>query len=241
MFGEKDTKDFLDKRVKLVEERKKARAPLILPSQIDKEVKQFFSTSVASKTGRAKRLKMIKNLIFWGTDLEINKQNIDSYKTRSHIIESMLNVMFQNSLAEESDLIISSLKNFVFSREIDTGSRGELSPEVHQQLIKSVGRLLAAHLNEVERISHQNLDKMTKIQLIKELQKAKKDTGSLAFSGNVVKKDDQFKHKFPLTDNHVELLKSILRHFRYSGWPESRERAEELIASLHDHLGFDIN
>src|SRR3990172_2769255 len=114
LFGDEDTTKFLDHRVKLVKERNKPQVPIILPSKVGREVTHFFKAEVTTKEGREKRLEIVKRLIFWCTDEEINQVNIDSYRTRMSIIEALFNQMFQNSLAAESELIMASLKEIVF-------------------------------------------------------------------------------------------------------------------------------
>jgi len=186
------------------------------------QVQRFFKADLKSKAGREKRLEIIKRLIFWCTDEAINQVNIDSYLTRMTIIDTLFNQMFQNSLVAEGELIMTGLRPIVFSRITHTTHKGEPSPLVHDVIIKAVGRLLASHYNEVNRLSHASLDKMTKVQIIREIQKAKKGGGSLAFSAELTKKDE-FQHKFPLPKGQVKLLNEILKHYSHSGWPDSRE------------------
>src|SRR3989344_2749614 len=64
--------------------------------------------------------------------------------------------------------------------------------------------------------------------------------GSLAFSADLTKKYE-FQHKFPLPKGQVKLLNEILKHYSHSGWPDSREQAEDIIKMISVDLGFDIN
>ena len=240
LFGQVDTTKFLDHRVKLVKFRNKQLTPIILPSHVGREVETFFKQNLKSKSGRVKRMEIINQLIFWCTDQEINFVNIDSYRTRISLIEALFNQMFQNSLSDEGDLIMASLKPIVFSRVSHTNIKGEPSPLVHDIILKAVGRLLISHFNELKRLRHDSLDKLTKVQIILELQKAKKG-GSLAFSADWAKKKDEFQHKFPLPGDQVNQLVEILRHYQHSAWPDSREQAIELERTITYDLGFDIN
>jgi len=239
IFGEVEANKFLRKRVALVKARSQLKPPVILPSMIDKKVQAFLKTSPKTSAGRAKRKEAINRLIFWATDTAINEYNIDSYKTRSTIIGSFLNIMFQNALLEESELVLNGLKQIVFSRVTYLGAKGEPSPVVHDVIISGVGRLLSHHFNEVVRQRDEKLDKLIKIKLIKEIKQADKDTGSLAFSGPT-KKDDSYKHQFPLEKKYAQLLLKILDHYRFSAWPESRQRAINLIDSMEKQLGFKL-
>ena len=240
IFGQVDTTQFLDNRVELVKLRNRPQTPIILSSLVNREADRFFKADLKSKAGREKRLEIIKRLIFWCTDEAINQVNIDSYLTRMTIIDTLFNQMFQNSLVAEGELIMTGLRPIVFSRITHTTHKGEPSPLVHDVIIKAVGRLLASHCNEVNRLSHASLDKMTKVQIIREIQKAKKGGGSLAFSAELTKKDE-FQHKFPLPKGQVKLLNEILKHYSHSGWPDSREQAEDIIKMISVDLGFDIN
>ena len=241
MFGEKDTHKFLKKRVKLVKRRKKPLTPIILPSMVEKKVNLFLKTSPNTKIGKNKRNAIIDKLIFWGTDSEINRSNIDSYKTRYTIIDSLLSHMFQNSLTSEAAIILEGLNKMVFSRVTYLGSKGEPSPVVHDAIISGVGRILTAHFAEITRLRDERLDKLTKVKMIKEIQKAQKDRGSLAFSADITKKNDEFKNKYPLEDTQAKQLLEVLNHYRFSAWPKSRERAIELIESMEKQLGFKLD
>lgn len=239
IFGEKDTDRFLKHRVQVVKARHQKKPPVILPSQVDKKTQEFLKAKPDTTLGRYKRKEVINTLIFWATDTAINQYNIDSYKTRSIIVDSLLNLMFQNSLTDESVIILNGLKKIVFSRVTYLGAKGEPSPVVHDTIIAGVGHLLTAHYNELVRQRDEKLDKLTKIKLIKEIKKADKDTGSLAFSGTP-RKADEYKHQFPLETKYAQLLLKILKHYRFSAWPDSRQRAKNLIESMEEQLGFKL-
>jgi hypothetical protein len=239
LFGEADTESFLEHRVKLVKARDRKAAPYILPSNIDEEITKFLKINQDTKTGLKKRKQIIKKLISWAIDPDINAQNIESYKTRSEIAKSLLGVIFQNSLADESELILSGIKKIVFSRITYLGSKGEPSPIVHNTIIAGVGRVLNTHFSEVVRLRNEKLEDLTKIKIIKEIKNDEKGTGSLAFSGTH-RKDDPYRHKFPLAQKKARMLISILKHYQYSAWPESRETAIELIKMMESKLGFDL-
>ena len=239
LFGEDDSEKFLEHRVKLVKARNKKMAPYILPSHIDKETDKFLKTSQDSKVGLKKRKQMIETLIFWALDPDINAQNIESYKTRSAIIDYILGVIFQNSLADETEQILAGIKEIVFSRVTYLGSKGEPSPTVHNTIISGVGRILNTHFGEVIRLREEKLEELTKIKLIKEIKKEDGGTGSLAFSGGY-RKDDPYRHKFPLPKREARMLLKILKHYQYSAWPESRETAVSLIETMEKKLGFNL-
>lgn len=236
LFGEKDTEQFLAHRVKLVTRRARAQIPIILPSDVAKLTRQFLKHKVTGKTGRKDRIAIINKLIFWSTDQEINKENVDSYTTRSVIIQALLNVIFHNSLFEESELILNSLRPIVFSRVTYIGHKGEPSPVVHNVILSAVSQLLVRHFSEIVRLRDQRIDKLTTIQLIKELNKTKGGTGSLAFSGEIGHRHDEYRHKFPLSPHHVFLLYRILEHYTFSAWPDSREKAISVVNSLESQL-----
>ncbi|MBU2052013.1 MAG: hypothetical protein U1C50_01275 [Patescibacteria group bacterium] len=236
IFGAEDTEKFLAHRVKLVLHRRREQIPIILPSDVARLTRKFLRSKITSKTGRKDRLAMINKLIFWVTDPEINKENIDSYKTRSTIINALLNVIFHNSLFKESETILNSLAAIVFSRITYQGHKGEPSPEVHDVILTAVSQLLIRHFSEIVRLRDQRVDKLTTIQLIRELNKAKAGTGSLSFSGEVSKKQTEYHHKFPLSARHVYLLYQILEHYTFSAWPDSREKAISVVSNLESQL-----
>ena len=240
LFGEKDTEQFLAHRVKLVTRRARAQIPIILPSDVAKLTRHFLKHKVTGKTGRKDRIAIINKLIFWSTDQEINKENVDSYSTRSAIIQTLLNVIFHNSLYEESELILNSLQSIVFSRVTYIGHKGEPSPVVHDVILSAVSQLLVRHFSEIVRLRDQRIDKLTTIQLIKELNKSKGGTGSLAFSGEIGHKHDEYRHKFPLSPRHVFLLYRILEHYTFSAWPDSREKALSVVNNLESQLKTDL-
>ncbi len=240
LFGEADTERFLAYRVNLVTHRRRPQVPIILPSDVAKLTRKFLKCKVTGKTGRKNRIAIINKLIFWATDPEINKENVDSYQTRSAIIETLLNVIFHSSLFEESELILNSLQPVVFSRVTYIGRKGEPSPVVHNVILSAVSQLLVRHFSEIVRLRDQRIDKLTTIQLIKELNKAKGGTGSLAFSGEIGHRHDEYRHKFPLSPHHVYLLYRILEHYTFSAWPDSREKAKSVVANLESQLKTDL-
>lgn len=240
IFGPETAEKFLAGRVKLQLERRPKSVPVILPSRVDRTVREFLRLKPNSRVNRSKRQQIIKQLIHWATDPEINRENIDSYQTRSAIAESLLNIVFHNSLYNESELILTRLEPLVFSRVTYLGKGGEPSPIVHEVILKNVAALLRRHFAEVIRLRDQLVDKMTTVQLIKELNKSRGQTGSLAFSAGPVKYRDEFRHKFPLSSPHVLLLYKILEHYTFSGWPESREKAKTIVAELEAELNTDL-
>lgn len=240
LFGKEDAEKFLAHRVNLSLKRSQPQIPIILPSHVTKLTKQFLKHKVTTKAGRKDRIDIINKLIFWATDPEINKENVDSYQTRSAIIEALLNVIFHNSLFEESELILNSLQPVVFSRITYIGYKGEPSPVVHDVILTAVSRLLVRHFSEIIRLRDQRIDKLTTIQLIKELNKAKGGTGSLAFSGEVGHRQDEYRHKFPLSPHHVYLLYRVLEHYTFSAWPDSREKALSVVKNLESQLKTDL-
>ena len=239
IFGEKDAERFLEHRVKLVKARNKVLAPVIHYSQVEKLTTKFLNTNPETKAGREQRLAIINQLTFWALNPEINRANIDSYKTRHTIVNSLLNQMFHNGLISEINLILESLRKIVFSRVTYLGAKGEISPIVHDAILSGTAIILASHLDEIIRLRDEKLDKLTKVKLIKEINKSKGQTGSLAFSGEA-HKDDDFKNKYPLPDYQAKLLWKILTHYQCSAWPESREKANSLIESFQKKLGFSL-
>ena len=239
-FGEKQTERFLAHRGRLVKKRKRKLPPPILPSNVEKQVSLFLKLKPDTNFGKRKRKEIIDTIIYWATDSEINRSNIDSYKTRQAIVDSLLSHLFQNSLVSEAERILNGLNKMVFSRITYIGSKGEPSPIVHDAIISGVGRILTSHFNEITRLRDEQLDKLTKVKMIKEIQKSKKDTGSLAFSAEIDRKDNQFRNKYPLEKKQAKLLIKILEHYQFSAWPDSREKAQELIKGMEKQLGFNL-
>lgn len=240
LFGEDDVRAFLKHRVKLKKMRSKKLPPIILPSQIDKQVQKFLTAKITTKTGHQQKLKIINQLIFWSTDEAINKHNIESYKTRSAIIEALLTTIFNNSLKPDINIILDGLKHIVFSRTTYMGAKGEPSPIVHNIIIANCARLLTTHFTETIRLRDGKLDQLTKIKLIKEIKDSKKDRGSIAFSANSVRQKDDFEHRFPLKSHQAKLLVSILDHYRHSAWPDSRKTATNIIKKIEKQLGLKL-
>lgn len=237
LFGEEAAENFLAKRVELVKARNRVLPPIILSSDVDKKITEFLKIKPSVKINKNQRLAIINQLIFWATDPEINRFNIDSYKSRSAIVDGLLNQIFQNSLISEINCILDGLKQIVFSRVTYLGSKGEPSPVVHNVILSGAARILTSHFNEIVRLRDEKLDKLTKVRLIKEINKAKGETGSLAFSAEP-RIDDEFQAKYPLPNYQAKLLWKILTHYQFSAWPESREKAALLIGNFHKQLGF---
>jgi hypothetical protein len=241
IFGEADAAAFLKQRGKLVRMRSKKTPEIIVPSQVDKQLTNFLKLKVTTKTGRLKRKQIINKLIYWATDKEVNRANIESYQTRCAIVEALLGTMFINSLQSEAEIILNGLKKIVFSRTTYLGSKGEPSPVVHDVIITNVGKILAYHFGEVIKLRDEKLDKLAKIKLIQEIQKPKGKTGSLAFSAEMNNKNDAYRHKFPLESTQANLLIKIINHYRFSAWPDSRQKAEELVKKIEFQLGFNLD
>jgi len=237
IFGEDDAEKFLTHRINLVKARNKILPPIILSSDVDKKITEFLTIKPVAKLNKTQRLAILDQLIFWAVDQEINRFNIDSYKSRSAIVDGLLNPIFQNSLISEINFILDGLKKIVFSRITYLGSKGEPSPIVHNVILSGAARILTSHFNEVVRLRDEKLDKLTKIKLIKEINQSKGETGSLAFSADP-KVDEDFQNKYPLPHYQAKLLWKILTHYRFSAWPESREKATKLIDNFHKQLGF---
>ncbi len=240
VFGEHDAEKFLEHRVQLVKARNKKLPPLILTRNIDQQTEAFLKISPKTKIGQEKRLSIINKLLFWALDREINEFNIDSYRSRSAIVQVLTGLFFQNGLIPEINLILNGLKKIVFSRVTYLGAKGEPSPIVHDAIIAGTARILTAHINELIRIRDEKLDKLTKVKLIKEIQKTKGGTGSLAFSAHV-RTDDDFKNKYPLPQYQAKLLWLILDHYRFSSWFESREKTKKIICGLEKQFGFPLD
>ncbi|MBU1085275.1 MAG: hypothetical protein ABIJ43_03155 [Candidatus Beckwithbacteria bacterium] len=238
IFGEKNINRFFKYRIQLVKARNKILSPIISPKHAENKIQEFITINVNTKIGKIQRIDIINELIFWATDEEINRQNIDSYKTRITIIEALLGVIFKNTIGEETDIILKGLEKIVFSRTTYLGSKGEPSPVVHDAIITNVGHILTSHFNEVTRLRDEKLDTLTKVQLIKEINESSNGKGSMAFSAGITKKNDEYKHKYPLENNHANLLIKILKHYCFSAWPDSRERAINLIKTMEKQLGF---
>lgn len=237
IFGEDDAEKFLAHRVNLVKARNKILPPIILLTDVDKKITEFLTIKPSTKLNKTQRLAIIDQLIFWAVDPEINRFNIDSYQSRSAIVDGLLNPIFQNSLISEINFILDGLKKIVFSRVTYLGSKGEPSPVVHNVILSGAARILTSHFNELVRLRDEKLDKLTKVKLIKEINQAKGETGSLAFSADP-KVNEDFQNKFPLPRYQAKLLWKILTHYRFSAWPESREKAARLINNFHKQLGF---
>lgn len=237
IFGETDAERFLAHRVNLVKARNKILPPVILITDVDKKITEFLKIKPVTNLDKNKRLEIINQLIFWAVDQEINRFNIDSYKSRSAIVDGLLNPIFQNSLISEINFILDGLKKIVFSRVTYLGSKGEPSPIVHNVILSGSARILISHFNELVRLRDEKLDKLTKVKLIKEINQAKGQTGSLAFSADP-KVSEDFQNKFPLPHYQAKLLWKILTHYQFSAWPESREKAAKLINNFHKQLGF---
>lgn len=240
VFGETDAEKFLEHRVKLVKARNKKLPPMILTHNVDQQTEEFLKINPKTKIGQQKRLGIINQLLFWALDQEINEFNIDSYRSRAVIIQVLTGTIFQNGLISEINVILNGLKEIVFSRITYLGAKGEPSPIVHDAIIAGTARILTAHINELIRIRDEKLDKLTKVKLIKEIQKTKGGTGSLAFSAHV-RTDDNFKNKYPLPKYQAKLLWHILDHYRYSSWFESREKTKKIIIWLEKQLGFPLD
>lgn len=239
IFGEKTAGNFLKERVKIVKARKKKQALHVLPSTVDKQVTLFLKTDLNRKKGREEREKNLNTLIFWALDPDINRQNIDSYKTRSAIVNSLLGAIFQNCLADEMEIILSGLKKIVFSRVTYLGSKGEPSPIVHDAIVSGVSKILSTHFDEIVRMREEKLEELTRIKLIREIKSENQHTGSLAFSGST-KRQSQYHNKFPLEGKTAKMLLDILKHYQYSAWPESRKITQKLIKKMEKKLGFRL-
>jgi len=103
--------------------------------------------------------------------------------------------------------------------------------------LSGAARILTSHFNELVRLRDEKLDKMIKVKLIKEIQKSKSETGSLAFSAEP-KINEDFQARYPLPHYQAKLLWKIFTHYQFSAWPESREKAAKLIDNFHKQLGF---
>lgn len=240
IFGEKDTEKFLNKRkIKYTKAQEKKNIPYIFPSKIDQEVSIFLKSQTNTKQGRQQRLEIINQLIFWALDPDINQHNIESYKTRQTIADSLLGAIFQNCLADEIELILSGLNHMVFSRVTYLGSKGEPSPIVHNAIIHGAGKILDSHFDEITQIRTGKLEELTRIKLIKEIKSDQQNRGSLAFSGTN-KKNDLYRNKFPLSATTAKMLLEILQHYQYSAWPESRESTKKMLDTMARRLGFNL-
>jgi len=223
LAGQKAANQFFHKSSRL-----KPPPKLVYPGDVRKKEQEFFDKP-------SKRNKIIRELVFWGRDEYINKENPDSHNTRTQIASSLLGPLFLNSNEAQEKLIIQGLKVLVISRPTSLGVQGEQSPVVHKEIISRIGNILRYNQIVIEGKLKNHTEAAIKVNLIKTIQSLNKSRSRSAY---YVADDQKLRkkiiaQKFPLKDNTYKGLVKILNHYTISGFSEARIQAKSIIKDLN--------
>lgn len=200
---------------------------LVYPGDVRKKEQEFFDKP-------DKRNRIIRQLVYWGRDEYLNKENPDSHNTRIQIIASLLGPLFLNSNADQEKLIIEGIKVLVISRPTSLGVKGEQSPEVHKQILSKIGNLLRYHQLVVEGKLKNHTETAVKAHLIKTIQSLNQSKNRSAYyvADNQKMRKKIIAQKFPLKDHTHQGLIKIIKHYTISGFAEARNLAKNLFSEL---------
>lgn len=113
-------------------------APRVTQEMVGRLVDSF---QISSPT---KQTKLISELLYWLSNPWINAKSPDSHKVRKLIIQELFQTIMPRVSLEQQQVVLTGLEHFVYRKETMLARRGELSDEVHTELIHQVEKTILA-------------------------------------------------------------------------------------------------
>ncbi len=207
----------------------KPRPKLVYPRDVREKEQDFLDKP-------QHRTRIVRELVYWGTDEYLNSENPDSHSTRMQIVNSLLGPILINSSPEQEKLIIDGLKVIIITRRTSLGKNGETSPLVHQEILDTVCDLLRYNQIVKENLALHHTHVAMRSQLIKTIQNLKERSHHSAYyvADDRIRRQRSIAEKFPLKDATYRGLIEIVRHYTFSAWPDFRTKAQDLLVELKE-------
>ncbi len=203
------------------------QTPMVYPRDVRREETEFLQSP-------DKRDKIIHELIHWGSNVKINQENPESHKTRVQIVHSLLGPLFLNSNSEQEKLLIEGLKVLVVTKTTSMGRTGEISPLVHEEILKKIGEILRYNWELLTNKHKSYTETVARAQLLKTIQslKDRKHRSAYYVADDQANRRRLLEAKFPLKSNTYNGLIEIARHYLFSAWGNFRSQAKNLLMAI---------
>lgn len=191
--------------------------PQIVRDQVDKNLQDA-----------KKRSQLIKKLIYWATDPNINNRYSESHQTRIQIISSLLGPIFFHSDPKQENMILAGLKFMLSEKKAKINIPGEQSLEVHEMLLDKIIDLLVHNQKVIINKAMSEAEDKMKVNLLRQIQELKGDKHTPAYTmlDKRIKRRKIIKEKFPLRHDITKELLEILEFYENSKWFELKSRAK---------------
>ena len=214
---------------------RKAYEGPIFPDLVRREVE-------ASIDDQAKRTRLIKTLIRWATDPQVNNRYIRSHLTRIQIVRSLLGQVFFNATKSQEDLLLKGLKFMIAKKMTVIGELGEQSADVHDVLLERISEILIHNQKVIIKKAVSEAEEKMRVHLMRQIQEMRGEKHPSSFVRSDLKNKVRFivKEKFPLSPEAVRHLEDMLEFYlNQDKWPYLSElalNAQEKILELRKPL-----
>jgi len=180
------------------------------------------------------RTELIKKLVYWATDPEINGLYIDSHLSRIQIVNSLLGPIFFNSNANQEDLICKGLKYLLVKKQTSIGKPGEQSYEVHDVLLGKIIEILVHNQKVIINKAVKEAEEKMRVHLLRQIQELRGERATTVTYGLdlKVKVSKIVKEKFPLRSETVQHFEEMLEFYAHSSWPTFSIEAQDAKKKL---------
>ena len=196
----------------------------------------------ASIDDQAKRTRLIKTLIRWATDPQVNNRYIRSHLTRIQIVRSLLGQVFFNATKSQEDLLLKGLKFMIAKKMTVIGELGEQSADVHDVLLERISEILIHNQKVIIKKAVSEAEEKMRVHLMRQIQEMRGEKHPSSFVSSDLKNKVRFivKEKFPLSPEAVRHLEDMLEFYlNQDKWPYLSElalNAQEKILELRKPL-----
>src|SRR3989344_1137867 len=214
---------------------RKAYEGPIFPDLVRREVE-------ASIDDQAKRTRLIKTLIRWATDPQVNNRYIRSHLTRIQIVRSLLGQVFFNATKSQEDLLLKGLKLMIAKKMTVIGELGEQTADVHDVLLERISEILIHNQKVIIKKAVSEAEEKMRVHLMRQIQEMRGEKHPSSFVSSDLKNKVRFivKEKFPLSPEAVRHLEDMLEFYlNQDKWPYLSElalNAQEKILELRKPL-----
>jgi len=214
---------------------RKAYEGPIFPDLVRREVE-------ASIDDQAKRTRLVKTLIRWATDPQVNNRYIRSHLTRIQIVRSLLGPVFFNATKSQEDLLLKGLKFMIAKKMTVIGELGEQSADVHDVLLERVSEILIHNQKVIIKKAVSEAEEKMRVHLMRQIQEMRGEKHASSFVSSDLKNKVRYivKEKFPLSPEAVRHLEDMLEFYlNQDKWPYLSElalNAQEKILELRKPL-----
>ncbi len=182
------------------------------------------------------RTSLIRKLIYWATDREVNNRFIDSHLARIQIVQNLLGPIFFHSTLKQEGIILKGLKFMLVKKNTSIGKPGEQSVDVHNILLARISEMLIHNQKVIINKAVSEAEERMRAHLMKQIQEMRGKKSSSQYTGPDMKKSVNtiIKEKFPLKEESRKHLEDMLEYYAECNWPEIKRQAEQTKLKMLD-------